>query len=182
MHTQSVLKRAAIFLDRDGTLNEDIGYLHTCEAWRWLPGAVEALAMFTQQGYALIVITNQSGIARGYYDEDAVHTLHSWVNADLAKQNLHIDAFYHCPHHPQFSGICPCRKPSAHLLLQAAQEWNIDLESSFMIGDKMSDVDAGHAAGCISYLIGHSADVKAPHGFCVPSLLDAAKHICLSHK
>ncbi len=174
--------RPAIFLDRDGTLNEDSGYLYERELWRWLPHAVEALALFASKGYALVVITNQSGIARGYYTASAMHSLHDWVNAELAKSHLVIDAFYHCPHHPQFSGPCTCRKPSPELLLKAAQELQLDVQHSYMIGDKMSDVQAGLAAGCTSYLI---ADQNAereqnlpPKAFCVPSLWAAAQAIC----
>ncbi len=173
--------RPAIFLDRDGTLNDDVGYLYECEKWRWLPGAVEALALFAQKGYALVVITNQSGIARGYYTAADVHTLHTWLNATLNKQGLHIDAFYYCPHHPDFSGPCSCRKPSPYLLYQAAQDLDLDLSRSFMIGDKMSDVQAGLAAGCAAYLIDEKKPELLQEGQGaqrVPSLLAAAHEIC----
>ncbi len=182
--------RPAIFLDRDGTLNEDSGYLYEIKAWRWLPGAVEALAMFAKKGYALVVITNQSGIARGYYTVQHMHDLHAWVNAELAQHHLCIDAFYHCPHHPNITGPCSCRKPSPHLLLQAAKDLQLDVSRSYMIGDKISDAEAGAAAGCASYLISASCDTaqntplsflsaQAPMGR-VSSLLEAAHSICCS--
>ncbi len=135
--------------------------------------------MFVSHGYTLVVVTNQSGIARGYYDASAVHALHAWVNEELAKEGLHIEAFYHCPHHPKFSGPCACRKPSPHLLLQAAQELNLDLTRSHMIGDKMGDVEAGRGAGCASYLITTQENMALPDGaVVVPSLLHAARRIC----
>ncbi len=177
-------QRPAIFLDRDGTLNEDSGYLYEISAWRWLPGAVEALAMLSQKGYALVVISNQSGIARGYYTAADVHTLHTWLNTTLAKEGLCIDAFYHCPHHPEFSEPCSCRKPSPHMLLQAAQDLQLDLSRSYMVGDKISDVQAGLAAGCTSYLIdakrvGQSQSLAQEAGVhYVSSLFAAAQAIC----
>ncbi len=135
--------------------------------------------MFASHGYALVVITNQSGIARGYYDVADVHALHMWVNEQLAVKGVGIEAFYHCPHHPTFSGPCVCRKPSAHLILQAAKELHLDVTRSHMIGDKISDVEAGLAAGCASYLIAKHDEPALPQGgLRVPSLLHAARRIC----
>ena len=113
--------RPAVFLDRDGTLNADRGYVCRPEDIRWLPGVAAALARLRWAGYLLIVVTNQSGIARGYYDEQTMQALHDWMGADLRAQGAHIDAFYHCPHHPDLSGACPCRKPAPGLLLRAAE-------------------------------------------------------------
>ncbi len=176
--SSTMVSRPAIFLDRDGTLNEDTGYLYEISAWRWLSGALEAIAMLREKGYALVVITNQSGIARGYYTAQDMHNLHAWVNTCLAQQNLHLDAFYHCPHHPNFSGACSCRKPSPFLLQKAAQELQLDLTQSFMIGDKMSDVKAGLAAGCAAYLIGNSQENLPSGARAVSSLYEAAQEIC----
>lgn len=145
--------RPAVFLDRDGTLNADRGYVCRPEDIRWLPGVAAALARLRWAGYLLIVVTNQSGIARGYYDEQTMQALHDWMGADLRAQGAHIDAFYHCPHHPDISGACPCRKPAPGLLLRAAEDWFIDLGHSWMVGDKMSDVVAGRAAGCTPILL-----------------------------
>ncbi len=179
MQTKVSLKtRPAIFLDRDGTLNEDTGYLYEIHAWRWLPQAVEALAMFAHKGYALVVVTNQSGIARGYYTEEDMQRLHIWVSAQLTKHQIHIDAFYHCPHHPQISGTCSCRKPSPYLLQQAAQDLQLDLHRSFMIGDKISDVQAGVAAGCGAFFLGEPSNALPCQARAVSSLWEAARCIC----
>lgn len=152
--------RPAVFLDRDGTLNADLGYVCRPEDVRWLPGVAAALARLRWAGYLLIVVTNQSGIARGYYDVPTMQALHDWMDADLRSQGAHIDAFYHCPHHPDIDGACTCRKPAPGMLLRAADDWFIDLGRSWMIGDKMSDVTAGRAAGCTPILL--SAGVGLP--------------------
>lgn len=162
--------RPAVFLDRDGTLNADLGYVCRPEDVRWLPGVAAALARLRWAGYLLIVVTNQSGIARGYYDVPTMQALHDWMDADLRSQGAHIDAFYHCPHHPDIDGACTCRKPAPGMLLRAADDWFIDLGRSWMIGDKMSDVTAGRAAGCTPILL--SADVGLPDED--PPLLRAA--------
>ncbi len=154
-------KRPAIFLDRDGTLNVEKHYLHQPKDWEWIPGAVEALARLKAAGYLLIVISNQAGIARGYYKSQDVDQLHGWVNQVLAKARAAIDAFYYCPHHPDLSGPCFCRKPSPGMIFRAADEWNIDLAKSWMIGDKLLDIQAGFAAGCQNILVltGYGAEV-----------------------
>ncbi len=144
--------KPAIFLDRDGTLNVDKGYVHKIEDWEWLPNVPETLAAFKRAGYALIVVTNQSGVARGFYDENAITTLHNWVNEQLKSFDCEL-IFYHCPHLPEISGPCACRKPSPQMLLQAAAEHNIDLTNSWMIGDRLRDIEAGKAAGCKTLLV-----------------------------
>jgi D-glycero-D-manno-heptose 1,7-bisphosphate phosphatase len=156
-------KRPAIFLDRDGTLNIEKHYLHLARDWEWIPGAQEALIRLKSAGYLLVVISNQAGIARGYYRASDLLELHTWVNQQLAPLHAAIDAFYFCPHHPDFTeGECDCRKPVPGLILRAAQEWNIDLSRSWMIGDKLSDVQAGFAAGCSNILVrtGYGAKVS----------------------
>lgn len=147
------MARRAIFLDRDGTLNDDAGYVHRWEDWRWLPGALEALARFKAAGWFLAVVSNQSGIARGLFDERDLHALHARINAQLRPLGAAIDAWYHCPHLPEISGPCVCRKPAPGLLLQAAREWGIDPSASWMIGDRLRDAQAGRAAGCRSILL-----------------------------
>ncbi len=169
--------RPAIFLDRDGTLNEDKGYVHKIEDWVWLPKVKESLISFKRAGYALIVVTNQSGIARGYYAESAMHALHELVNAELKKQNCSIDAFYFCPHLPEITGSCQCRKPLPQMLLHAAREHNIDLARSWMIGDRMRDVDAGIAAGCKTLLLSNEPCLKEKTAS-VTTLAEAVKIIC----
>ncbi|MDR1659193.1 MAG: D-glycero-beta-D-manno-heptose 1,7-bisphosphate 7-phosphatase [Desulfovibrio sp.] len=143
----------AIFLDRDGTLNRETGYLHDWSDWQWLPGVPETLALLGHHSYKLVVVTNQSGLARGLYGAEAVSRLHEHMNRDLAARNGIINAFYHCPHHPDFTGPCACRKPQPGMLLRAAAEMSLNLAQSWMIGDKALDVEAGLAAGCRSVLV-----------------------------
>ena len=144
--------RPAAFLDRDGILNRDTGYVFRREDFQWSEGAVEAAKLLNDSGYLVFVITNQSGVAHGYYDEEAVHELHCWMAAELLHKGAHIDAFYYCPHHPEgtrkeYAVVCECRKPKPGLLLAAIREWCVDRERSFLIGDKESDVQAAEAAG-----------------------------------
>ncbi len=145
--------KPAVFLDRDGTLNEEKDYLFRREDWAWLPHAEDSLRSLKAAGYLLIVVSNQSGIARGYYTEQDVHELHDWVNTTLLDETNRIDAYYFCPHHPDFSGKCDCRKPQAGLLLRAAEALHIDLSHSWILGDKCSDIEAGLAVGCRAVLL-----------------------------
>ena len=142
----------AIFFDRDGTLNVDVHYLHDPEQFVWVDGAIDAIRWANTYGYLVIVVTNQSGIARGYYDEAAVQRLHDWMNAELAKHGAHIDAFYYCPHHtegivPTYTKACACRKPAPGMLLRAIAEYDIDPAVSLLIGDGEHDVAAAAKAG-----------------------------------
>lgn len=145
--------RPAIFLDRDGTLNEEKGYLHAWEDWTWLPHTREGLASLKKAGYLLVVVSNQSGIARGYYDEAALAALNSRINRDLAGLGIEIDAFYHCPHHPEISGPCACRKPAPGMILRAARDLGIDLSASWLFGDKIADIEAARACGVRAALL-----------------------------
>ncbi len=138
-------KRPAAFLDRDGVLNVDSGYVHRIDQLEWIGGAPEAVRLLNEAGYYAIVITNQSGVARGYYDEAAVHQFHAHMQDALRAQGAHIDAFYYCPHHPEgtvkeLAVRCRCRKPGTGMLEHAAREWPIDLARSFLIGDKDDDM------------------------------------------
>jgi len=151
-------KRPAVFLDRDGTINVDKDYLHKIEDFEFIPGAVQAIKSLKNAGYLVIVVSNQSGIARGYFDEATVDRLHEHIQQALKCYGTAIDAFYYCPHHPelgrgQYKVACDCRKGAPGMLLQAAEEHNIDLEKSFMVGDKMADIEAGAKAGCTSILV-----------------------------
>lgn len=143
----------AIFLDRDGTLNVDVNYLYKIEDFAWVPEAREALAYLVQQGFTLFVITNQSGIARGYYTIAQMEQLHKHMNQELAQVGAHIEKFYYCPHHqkegvlPEYVKDCDCRKPKPGMLLQAMAEYDIDKAASLMIGDSKRDVEAAEAAG-----------------------------------
>ena len=179
-------RHPAVFLDRDGTLNRDKGYVYRWADWEWLPGAPEALAGLKEAGYKLVVITNQAGVAKGYYREEAVLELHRQVNLDLAghRPAAALDAFYHCPHHPDYSGPCSCRKPAPGLIIRAAAEHGLDLARSFLVGDKLSDAAAGRAAGCRALLVltghGRFEAAGAPPDLAVAEDLAAAARLILA--
>ncbi len=143
--------RWAVFLDRDGTINEEVEYLHEPDELRLLPGTAQAVRLLNQAAIPVILVTNQAGVGRGYYSEAAMHALHSELAVRLAARGAHLDAIYHCPHHPDEN--CDCRKPKPGMLLQAAAEHGIDLRRSFVIGDKMSDLEAGKRAGSHTVLV-----------------------------
>ncbi|MFN9091627.1 MAG: D-glycero-alpha-D-manno-heptose-1,7-bisphosphate 7-phosphatase, partial [Alphaproteobacteria bacterium] len=147
------LLRPALFLDRDGVLNEDRGYVHRWEDFRWIDGARQAVAGFNARGWWVFVVTNQSGVGRGYYSEDDVHALHARMAEDLAAAGARIDAFYHCPFHPEAledryrHPDPPDRKPNPGMLLKAMADWPVDAARSVMVGDKAIDLEAGRRAG-----------------------------------
>lgn len=149
--------RKVLFLDRDGVINVDVNYLYRIDDFAFVPGAPKALAAAVQAGYDLIVVTNQSGIARGYYTVADMERLHAYINEELTKVKAPILAFYYCPHHVKgtvaaFTKDCDCRKPKPGMLLQAMKDYDIDKENSFLVGDKPSDVTAAEAAGIEGYL------------------------------
>ncbi|MCF0155127.1 MAG: D-glycero-beta-D-manno-heptose 1,7-bisphosphate 7-phosphatase [Veillonella sp.] len=149
--------KKVLFLDRDGVLNVDTDYLHKAEDLQWMPGAQEALALAVQKGYTLIVVTNQSGVARGYYTEEDVQSLHQHMNQVLTAAGAPIEHFYYCPHHKEgavaeYAKDCDCRKPKPGMLLEAMKNYDIDTAHSFLIGDSQRDVDAAQAAGVRGYL------------------------------
>ncbi|MDF9406795.1 HAD family hydrolase [Pelotomaculum isophthalicicum JI] len=151
-----VLKPAA-FMDRDGVLNVDTGYVFRWEDFVWVAGAKDAVKLLNEAGYLVFVVTNQSGIARGYFKEADIVALHCWMNQELGACGAHVDAFYYCPHHPNATSIpyrkvCGCRKPAPGLLLQAMEEWPVDKSGSFLVGDKRSDLEAAIGAGLPGYL------------------------------
>ncbi|WP_276840246.1 D-glycero-beta-D-manno-heptose 1,7-bisphosphate 7-phosphatase [Anaerovibrio lipolyticus] len=142
----------AVFFDRDGTLNEEVHYLHKIEDFKWIEGAIDAIKYCNDNGYLAIVITNQSGVARGYYPESEIMKLYDWMNTDLAKHGAHLDGIYYCPHHPtgkvkKYAIECDCRKPKPGMLFKAQKDHNIDLKSSYLIGDGARDVECAEAAG-----------------------------------
>jgi D-glycero-D-manno-heptose 1,7-bisphosphate phosphatase len=149
--------KRAVFIDRDGTINEEKEYLYRTDDFVFIPGAVQAIRMLNEAGFLVVVVTNQSGVARGYYSEEDVHQLHRYVSAQLEQCGARVDAWYYCPHHPAGRGSyalpCRCRKPLPGMLLEAAGRFAIDLESSIMIGDKLIDIQAGAVAGCRSILV-----------------------------
>ena len=167
----NVLKRA-VFLDRDGTINVEKDYLYRVEDFEFIPGAPQAIRLLNEAGFLVVVVTNQSGVARGYYTEEDVDILHRHISAELAKVGSRVDAWYYCPHHPSGRGSyslpCHCRKPLPGMLREAALRHGIDLAASVMIGDKLADVEAGLAAGCRTVLVrtgyGAAEEAHVPPG------------------
>lgn len=164
------MKDKAVFLDRDGVLNVDVDYLYKIEDLQWVKGAREALAYLHKKGYQLFVVTNQSGIARGYYTVEDMEKLHKYMQNQLQEYGVQIEKFYYCPHHKEgkvaeYAVDCTCRKPKPGMLLQAMAEYAVDKEQSFLIGDSKRDVEAAQAAGIKGYL------------FTGGSLLDFVKNI-----
>ena len=150
--------RPAAFFDRDGVFNADQGYVHRLEDLTWIPGGPEAVRRLNDLGYLVIVVTNQSGIGRGYYDEAAMHAVHAALDQHLATAGAHVDAVYFAPHHedavePRYRHPDhPDRKPNPGMLLRAMQDFAIDRERSFLIGDKESDMEAARRAGVKGHL------------------------------
>lgn len=140
----------AIFLDRDGTLNVDHGYVHEIDQFQFIDGSIEALQQLKAMGYLLVLVTNQSGIARGYFSEAQFLQLTEWMDWSLADRGVDLDGIYYCPHHIEGKGEykqeCDCRKPKSGMLLQAIKDLSIDPQQSFMVGDKVEDMLAGKGA------------------------------------
>ena len=155
----------AVFLDRDGTINIEKNYVHRIQEWEWISGSTDAIRTLNKSGFLVIVVSNQSGIARGKYSPADVNLLHSQIVQELAMEGGSIDDFYFCPHHPEYGSVrdCACRKPKPGLLMEASAKWRVDLSRSWMIGDKLIDVQAGMAAGAESILVrtGHGEREKS---------------------
>lgn len=166
-------KQKAIFLDRDGTINRYVGFLRKTEELELLPDAAEAIKLINTSGYLAVVVTNQPVIARGEVTWDKLQEIHNKMETELGKQGAYLDAIYYCPHHPhkgyegeipELKFDCDCRKPKPGMLIKAAQDLNIDLEKSWMIGDSDSDVEAGNAAGCKKIKIEEGGLLEAVRG------------------
>ena len=145
-------QKPAVFLDRDGVLNEDRGYVRRPEDFVWVQRAPEAVKWLNDRGYLVIVVTNQAGIARGYYTEEDFCGLMEWVQAELRRRGAHLDAVYHCPHHPEegrgpYLAACDCRKPAPGLIRRALEEWDVDVARSLMIDDREENLAAARALG-----------------------------------
>jgi D,D-heptose 1,7-bisphosphate phosphatase len=167
------LTKPAAFLDRDGTLNHDHGYTYRIEEFQWIEGAKAAIKLLNDAGYLVFVVTNQAGIARGYYDAAAVETLHDWMRNELAIIGAHIDDIRYCPHHPEgtvegLAILCNCRKPGTGMLLSLIEQWHPELSRSFMLGDADKDVEAGEAVGLQSKKIQPSFIVSEVRKFIEP--------------
>ncbi len=155
----SVSGKKACFLDRDGVINEEVNYLYEPEKVAIIPGVSEAIKILKRHGFLIIVVTNQAGVARGYYKEKDIHAVHTRIEQILDADGAGVDAFYYCPHHPEFDAECECRKPSPGMLLKAAGQYDIDLSQSFMVGDRIKDIEAARNAGCAAAYL-----VKTGHG------------------
>ncbi|AZG36707.1 D-glycero-beta-D-manno-heptose 1,7-bisphosphate 7-phosphatase [Shewanella psychromarinicola] len=154
----------AVFLDRDGVINKDNGYVHIVDDFEYIDGVFEACLALKQMGYLLVVVTNQSGIARGMYSEDDFHDLTEWMDWNFADKGVELDGIYYCPHHPEkglgeYKQDCDCRKPKPGMLVDAAQFLKIDLSQSVMVGDKADDIRAARAAGIKTAILVRSGKV-----------------------
>lgn len=149
------------FLDRDGVINVDHGYTHRIDDFEFTEGCIDALHLLQKHGFALIIVTNQSGIGRGYYTEQDYQRLTRWYTHYLAEKNITVTDVFHCPHAPEEN--CDCRKPKAGLFLQACGRYDVDLSSSLMIGDKVSDVAAAEMAGIGYRYLVDKGDVGKGH-------------------
>jgi len=177
----------AVFLDRDGTINIEREFLFRPEEFDFISGSPDAIRLLNDAGFRVIVVTNQSGIARGLYDEAAVNRLHRHMDAQLARFGARVDAYYFCPHHPEhgkgdYRKSCNCRKPRDGMLRQGAADLSIDLAASFMVGDRLVDVEAGLNAGCRPMMVrtgyGSVESVRVPpHTPVYEDLLEAVRVI-----
>ena len=137
----------ALFLDRDGVINIEKDYLYKVEDFEFIDGIFDLISYYQKLDYKIFVVTNQSGIARGYYTKNDFNHLTEWMMLEFLKKNIKIEKVYFCPHHPAISGECSCRKPKPGMILEASESYGIDLEESIMIGDKERDIEAGLNAG-----------------------------------
>ena len=176
----------AVFLDRDGTINEEVEYLSRLEDLRLFPNTGEAIGLINRSGMKAVVVTNQSGVARGFFDEAFLELLHDRISDMLAEKGAHIDRFYYCPHHPtegrgKYRRDCYCRKPKPGMFQEAARDLHIDLASSYMIGDNQTDMEAALNAGVRGILVrtgyGKTADRPEHASYRASDILDAVQWI-----
>jgi D-glycero-D-manno-heptose 1,7-bisphosphate phosphatase len=184
-------RNRAVFLDRDGVINRDPPhYAHRIDQLMLIEGSGMAIKQLNNNGFTVIVITNQSGIAKGYYAEEDMKVFNEAMIKLLHEQDANIDAIYHCPHHPdaqveKYRMQCDCRKPKPGMILEAGKAFNIDFSSSFLVGDKWSDIEAGRTAGCSTILVmtGHGrneyAEKRDPVDYVADNLLEAVTHYIL---
>lgn len=159
----SCLKKPAVFFDRDGVLNYDYKYVHSVEKFEWITDAIEAIKFCNDSGYYAVIVTNQSGIGKGFYSERDFHYLCNWMNLELMKKGAHIDKIYYCPHYEfseeqKYRQNCDCRKPSSGMIKDAANDWEIMLSTSFLIGDKITDILAANNVGVKGVLFDATKD------------------------
>lgn len=182
-----------IFLDRDGTINKEVSYLYRPKDLILLPGVPQAIKALRDKGFKVVVVTNQAGVARGYYTCSDVEHLHDYLNEQLKKDGAWIDHFFYCPHHPvhgigAYKKACTCRKPGIGMFEMADQDYQVDKEHSYMIGDKLLDVEAGRRYGVHGILVGtgygaaiHQEQIENQeeirYDFYAETLMDAARYI-----
>jgi D-glycero-D-manno-heptose 1,7-bisphosphate phosphatase len=184
--------KGAVFMDRDGTISEEVGYLNELNQLRLIPKSVEAIKLINESGLMAIVITNQSGVARGYFTEEMVHRVHEKMEKLLDERGVHLDGIYHCPHHPEgvvesYRKTCNCRKPASGLLKEASKDHGIDLAASYIVGDKLIDIELAYKVGAkgILVLTGYGKDElekindvpEIRPAYVADTLFDAAKWI-----
>lgn len=163
----------ALFLDRDGVVNIEVNYLYKIEDFEFVDGILKLCKYYRDKGYMIFIVTNQSGIDRGYYSEHDFNLLTSWMIEEFAKNGIEIKKVYFCPHHPDISFECKCRKPSPGMILEAKSEFDIDLEKSILIGDKESDIEAALSAGIReTYLLDEKKMSKATKATKIVSKLE----------
>lgn len=148
----------AVLLDRDGTIIEDSGYIGEIDRVSFLPGAGKAIKLLNENGFKVIIITNQAGVARGYFTEETVREINGYIQESMAREGASIDMFYYCPHHidgviEEYRKDCYYRKPNPGMIEKAIRDFDIDLKECFVIGDKISDIEAGRRAGCKTILL-----------------------------
>lgn len=182
-----------VFLDRDGTINQEVSYLYRPQDLVILSGVPEGIALLRREGFKIAVVTNQAGIARGYYTVEQMQRLHQYLNGELKKRGAWIDRFYYCPHHPvhgigEYKRKCRCRKPDIGMFEMAEKDFAVDKGRSYMVGDKQIDVLAGHNYGICSILVstGYGREERAKnidrgeepfYDFYAETLMDAAEFI-----
>ena len=153
--------KKALFLDRDGVINIEKDYLYKIDDFEFIDGIFELCQYYSDLDYEIIVVTNQSGIARKYYSQEDFNTLTSWMSKEFSKHNINLTRVYNCPHHPSITGECLCRKPNPGMLLNAKKDFDIDLEKSIIVGDKERDIEAGINAGLTeTYLFNETGLIK----------------------
>ena len=167
-----------IFLDRDGVINKEVNYLHKIDDFEFIDGIFKTCLYFQNLGYKIIIITNQSGISRGYYSESDYHLVTQWMLSQFAKNNINILDIFHCPHGPNSS--CECRKPMPGMFLNAKTKHNIDMKNSWMIGDKEVDVTAANASGIKNTILvksGHKIDESNSNASFILDSIEQSKQI-----
>jgi D-glycero-D-manno-heptose 1,7-bisphosphate phosphatase len=185
------MKNKAVFLDRDGVINEDKGYVHKIEDFKIYPEVFPALKKLQEAGYKLLIVTNQSGIALDYYTEEDFFKLTDYMLKIFEKEGIHIDKVYYCPHHenginPKYTIKCDCRKPESGMIRQGIEEFNIDPTKSYLIGDKENDIKAAHKEGVKAILVKTGQGMKYVEGteadFVAENILDAVENIILKNE